>query len=67
MTVYAIQHERSKLWITVPPSSGRHRVSSDAHQAETWEFMSIAELERLAIGPFADAYVVVPIRGGDLT
>jgi len=67
MTVYAIQHERSKLWITVPPSSDRHRVSSDVRQAETWEFMSIAELERLAIGPFADAYVVVAIRGGDLT
>lgn len=64
MTKYGIQHRTSKRWLTMPPSTGHHETPDEA-KAYPFDFMSVAEAERIVhIPDFADAYSVELLNRG---
>ena len=62
MTQYALRHIASKRWLGLPPSKGVHMEVTQESRAFRFDFMSIAEAERLTIDHFPDAYEVVLVE-----
>ena len=60
-TAYAIRHKASGRYIAAPPSSNALHETRSVTKAETWDFMTEAEIERLYLGTFANTYEVVPV------
>lgn len=58
VTKYAIQHRTSKRWIACPPSTCAVQETTKEAEAHAFDFASIAEVERLFLAPFADAYQI---------